>query len=240
MKRLLLAVFVPFLLLLHIIALVSSAPSSLPVAGAASVVQTERAFFGNLHSHTSLSDGSGTPEEAYRFARDDSNACLDFLALTEHNHAAALGPDNRGIGTDAAVYKGPRSDALILTARRMTEDNRFVALYGQEFSTISFGNHINVFDVGEVIGVGKGRFDSLLSFLATNRDSFGQPAVIVLNHPKNTLTVDAKESGRDDFASPDEWVGRMGAQVRLIQIDRCPIRGMIRPDEDWGVYRQFV
>lgn len=42
----------------------------------------------------------------------------------------ALGPDGRGIGTDATLYKGPRSDALILTARRMTEDGRFVALYG--------------------------------------------------------------------------------------------------------------
>ena len=42
-------------------------------------------FFGNLHSHTALSDGSGTPAEAYEHARD--TAGLDFLAITEHNHA---------------------------------------------------------------------------------------------------------------------------------------------------------
>lgn len=238
MKRLPLTIYVPFLLLLLIVALVISAPSPLPVAGAASSIQTARAFFGNLHSHTSFSDGSGTPEEAYRFARDDSNARLDFLALTEHNHAEALGSDNRGIGTDATLYKGPRSDALILSAQRMTEDNRFVALYGQEFSTISSGNHVNVFDVGEVINVGKGRFDLLLTFLATNRDSFGQPAVVMLNHPKNTLTLDAKEYGRDDFASLDEWVRRMGAQVRLIQMINGPGQAAgenlnpARPDED--------
>lgn len=202
--------------------------------------QQERVFFGNLHSHTSFSDGSGTPEDAYRFARDDSNARLDFLALTEHNHAEALGPDNKGIGADATLYKGPRSDALILVARRMTEDGRFVALYGQEFSTISSGNHVNVFDVPEVINVGKGRFDLLLTFLAAaaNRDSFGQPAVIMLNHPKNTLTVDAKEYGRDDFPTQDEWVRRMGAQARLIQIINGPGQSAgenmnpARPDED--------
>ncbi|MET0648526.1 MAG: CehA/McbA family metallohydrolase [Pyrinomonadaceae bacterium] len=200
--------------------------------------QQERVFFGNLHSHTSFSDGSGTPEEAFRFARDDSNAELDFLALTEHNHAEALGPDNLGIGADAALYKGPRPDALIPAARRMTEDGRFVALYGQEFSTISSGNHVNVFDVGEVITVQKGRFDLLLTFLASNRDSFGQAPVIMLNHPNNTLTVDAREYGRDDFPTQDEWVRRMGSQARLIQIINGPGQAAgenmnpARPDED--------
>lgn len=202
--------------------------------------QQERVFFGNLHSHTSFSDGSGTPEEAFRFAREDSNAQLDFMALTEHNHAEALGPDNRGIGENAELYKGPRSDALIPVAQRMTQDGRFVALYGQEFSTISSGNHVNVFDVPEVITVQKGRFDLLLTFLAAdaNKDSFGQPAVIMLNHPNNTLTVDAREYGRDDFATQDEWVRRMGAQARLIQIINGPGQAAgenmnpARPDED--------
>jgi hypothetical protein len=231
--------FVPFLLLLLAAAMFGSARSSAPAANAAAAAaQLERVFFGNLHSHTSFSDGSGTPEEAFRFARDDEGARLDFLALTEHNHAEALGPDNRGIGTDAALYKGPRSDALIPVARRMTEDGRFVALYGQEFSTISSGNHVNVFDIGEVITVGKGRFDLLLGFLAANRDSAGQPPVIMLNHPKNTLTVDPKEYGRDDFPTQDEWVRRMGAQVRLIQIINGPGQEAgenlrpARPDED--------
>ena len=215
-----------------------SAVAAAPPPNVPPARQQERVFFGNLHSHTSFSDGSGTPEEAFRFAREDSNARLDFLALTEHNHAEALGPDNRGIGTDATLYKGPRSDALIPVARRMTEDGRFVALYGQEFSTISSGNHVNVFDVGEVIGVQKGRFDLLLTFLATNRDSFGQAPVVMLNHPKNTLTVDAREYGRDDFPTQDEWVRRMGAQASLIQIINGPGQEAgenlrpARPDED--------
>lgn len=29
----------------------------------------EKVFFGNLHSHTSYSDGSGTPLEAFQYAR---------------------------------------------------------------------------------------------------------------------------------------------------------------------------
>ena len=40
-------------------------------------VQQEKVFFGNLHSHTSFSDGSGLPREAYLHARD--LARLDFF-----------------------------------------------------------------------------------------------------------------------------------------------------------------
>lgn len=200
--------------------------------------QSDQVFFGILHSHTSYSDGSGTPDEAYKHARDAQNAKLDFMALTEHNHAEALGPDGIGIATQPALYKGSDANSLISTARRLTEDGRFVALYGQEFSTISSGNHVNVFEIGEVIGVQKGRFDLLLDFLAINKDSAGQPAIIMFNHPKNTLEVEAKEYGRDDFGTPDNWVKRMGAQARLIQIINGPGQtpgdnhDPARPDED--------
>ncbi|MHB8897049.1 MAG: CehA/McbA family metallohydrolase, partial [Candidatus Geothermincolia bacterium] len=41
-----------------------------------------RFFFGNLHSHTGYSDGEGTPENAYQWARD--TAKFDFYAVTDH------------------------------------------------------------------------------------------------------------------------------------------------------------
>lgn len=144
------------------ICLLVTLPVVLLLSGLAGSAQQERVFFGNLHSHTSYSDGSGTPAEAYRHARDVAR--LDFLALTEHNHAEAIGSDGIGIGVDATLYKGPGSAALIPVANAMTESGRFIALYGQEYSTISSGNHVNVFDIGEVINVEKGRFDKLLEF----------------------------------------------------------------------------
>ena len=52
-----------------------------------------KVYFGNLHSHTSYSDGSGTPRDAFKHARDVAQ--LDFLAITEHNHAAADGSGDR-------------------------------------------------------------------------------------------------------------------------------------------------
>lgn len=37
-------------------------------------------FFGDLHNHTELSDGTGTPEKAYDYVRN--KARFDFFAVT--------------------------------------------------------------------------------------------------------------------------------------------------------------
>jgi len=41
-------------------------------------------YYANLHSHSALSDGIGTPAEAYAYARDVAD--IDVLALTDHTH----------------------------------------------------------------------------------------------------------------------------------------------------------
>ena len=63
---------------------IALAPPAAAAAAAARALTTANVFFGNLHSHTSYSDGSGTPTDAYLHARDVAG--LDFLAITEHNH----------------------------------------------------------------------------------------------------------------------------------------------------------
>src|SRR5215510_163157 len=82
--------------------------------------QTETVFFGNLHSHTSYSDGSGTPDEAYQHAREVAH--LDFLAITDHNHArceekvSADRKDGVMIATSPNLYTGPDPSAIIPAA----------------------------------------------------------------------------------------------------------------------------
>ncbi|MBM4318612.1 MAG: hypothetical protein FJ125_01305 [Deltaproteobacteria bacterium] len=46
-------------------------------------------FFGNLHAHTSYSDGEGRPEEAFRHARDVAG--LDIMFVTDHLEQLWLG-----------------------------------------------------------------------------------------------------------------------------------------------------
>ncbi|HBF38652.1 MAG TPA: hypothetical protein DDW50_15205, partial [Firmicutes bacterium] len=65
--------------------LVSSA-----VSGANIPYDTYQTYFGYLHAHTSFSDGSGTPEEAYQYAREIGK--LDFFAITDHGELIIFWP----------------------------------------------------------------------------------------------------------------------------------------------------
>src|SRR5262245_34330889 len=174
-------------------------------------------FFGNLHSHTALSDGSGTPAEAYEHARDVAG--LDFLAITEHNHAQA-----GDIAGNHALYTGPGSLSLIPTANGFTEEGRFIALYGQEFSTIGSGNHMNVIDAPQVIDVPNGQVRTLLeTWLPANLDTQGQEPLLLLNHPSTAGSPPNLEYGIDDYhGDTAAWVAALDARAPLIDLINGP------------------
>ena len=190
------------------------------VLALALATQTPQVFFGNLHSHTSYSDGSSVPEAAYTHARDVAR--VDFLAITEHNHPQAQGR----LRTDPTLYNGPHSASLRSAAQRFTEAGRFVALYGQEFSTIGSGNHGNVFEVPALIDpadVPNGDWSRLLtSWIPAHRDDDGREALILLNHPSISDSDNDVEYGRDDFAGFDAWRDALDARAELINIVNGP------------------
>jgi hypothetical protein len=182
------------------------------------------AYLGNLHSHTSYSDGSGTPAKAYAYARD--KAKLDFLAVTEHNHdLAEQGAKDRRdgvlIANDHSLYNGDRDDSVMSAANAITENGVFVALFGQEFSTISSGNHVIAFDAPKVITAASGRFDKLLTWLGNNHDSTNQRCVIQFNHPKD-FHQRSEEYGADDFGTKAKWISRMDAVASLVELLNGP------------------
>jgi hypothetical protein len=184
----------------------------------------QNVYFGNLHSHTSYSDGVGTPDDAFRHARNVAK--IDFLAITEHNHIRAesgAGDREDGIliATRPELYNGTGPEALIPTAARWTEDGKFIALYGQEYSTISSGNHVNVFDVPRVITVPNGEYKQLLAWLDSNRDTNGGIPLIQFNHP-GLFNNPGKEYGRHKFSSTEEWIRSLDPNVKLIEVLNGP------------------
>lgn len=89
-------------------------------------------YFGNLHSHTSYSDGEGTPEEAFSWARDLG---LDFYAITDHAEQMS---DKEWADT------GERADEFY-------EPGSFVAMRGFEWSQPALG-HMNVLGTDDFTG----------------------------------------------------------------------------------------
>lgn len=161
---------------------------------------------GLLHAHTMYSDGSGTPEEA--FARADSIAGLDFLAVTPHNHRFAENgargerrdgvmiastPDlydsaadvtfTRSWTVGAQDFSESVTSPSLITAARDATTSEFVGIYGQEFSSISRGNHVNVLGWDDVLTVGNGEFRDLYDlFVAAVAQGTAIP-VVQINHP---------------------------------------------------------
>ncbi|WP_339692578.1 CehA/McbA family metallohydrolase [uncultured Parasphingorhabdus sp.] len=189
---------------------------------APALAQVETVRFGNLHAHSSYSDGLGEPAEAYEMACE---AGLDFFAVTEHNHAAGDGKGERKdglmIATQPDLYKGTPS-SLVESADRLNRSGECVTIYGQEFSTISSGNHANIFDVDMVIDAPNGDFAKLLGWLQANPDSGGNMPLMQFNHPAGGQRA-RLDYGRDDFGGDEQmWVQSMAPHVSLIEMLNAP------------------
>ena len=88
-------------------------------------------YYGEIHSHTELSDGGGTAEDSYRWARDVEG--LDFSALADHFE-------------DGQSYNYTLEDKWRITkkvAERFNEPGHFVTLLGYEIGTLE--QHRNVY-----------------------------------------------------------------------------------------------
>lgn len=189
-------------------------------------------YFGNLHSHTSYSDGVETPEIAFDHARNEAK--LDFLAITEHNHYIEKTPGK---------YARDNS-SLVKTAMTKTIDGKFVALYGQEFSSISKGNHANVLEVGEIIKtseVANGRWDLLLNnWLPSHKDSQGKAPILLLNHPATSSSPNNLEYGKDDFSDAN-WIPTLDQYAHLINIVNGPSHDQSQPGSpSFSEFRRYL
>lgn len=87
-----------------------------------------RLLWGDLHGHTGLSDGTGTPEDYFAYAREVAG--LDFAAITDHDHWGIQPLDRSPANWD-------RIRASVGAAHRPPV---FVALLGYEWTNWIYGH----------------------------------------------------------------------------------------------------
>jgi LPXTG-motif cell wall-anchored protein len=168
-------------------------------------------YFGQLHSHTNISDGTGTLDEAYTWAKDHG---ADYYAVTDHsnwfdNDIAATLAD----GSPSKAWTNAQA-----TANKYDKADDFTAIYGYEMtwsgSTGGWG-HINTFNTPGFETRSNKSMDlkSYYNTLQTQPQSISQ-----LNHPGKTF---------GDFADFGYYSEAADKVVNLVEVGNGegPIRG---------------
>lgn len=88
-----------------------------------SVFAQHHIYWGDVHGHTSISDGKGSPDDFFTYARD--SAKLDFVIVTDHDFG------------NAAPWWMPRAKWKLTqdTADKYTMNGKFVAIAGYEWTS---------------------------------------------------------------------------------------------------------
>jgi hypothetical protein len=92
-------------------------------------------YFGDIHGHSRLSDGTGTPEDFFKFAREVSR--LDIAALTDHADHGTI--PMKGVAWERIKKAG--NDAY--------EVGRFVTYPGFEWTNWKYGHRIVYYRDGD-------------------------------------------------------------------------------------------
>ena len=163
-------------------------------------------YFGQLHSHTSISDGAGTITEAYQHAYNVYN--LDFLAVTDHSNSfdgaagGVLAEDASSISTE---WKEAHAAAQAIT------DSTFVGLYGFEMTWSNGLGHINTFNTPGFQSRTQSEYTSYNTALQNYYEALKtvSGSLSQFNHPGTTF------GDFSDFAHYDEEID---ALITLIEV----------------------
>ena len=123
-------------------------------------------YKGEVHAHTSDSDGKQTILQAYEYARDIAK--LDFFAVTDHSNSFSN-----------AIYQ----NSHLTNADKFNEPGAFAALYGYEQTyniKTGYYGHLNTLNRGALTT------NSLPLQQFYNQMSRDEDAVVMFNHPGYT------------------------------------------------------
>jgi hypothetical protein len=122
-------------------------------------------YFGDLHNHSNVSDGTGTPAEAYNYAKNTAH--VDFFGLSDHssNSGSMTPAEWADIKNQADTYN---------------QDGIFSSFYGFEWSRDTIYGHVTVLNTDDYCNTAPpvNTFEGLIVWLASRPGGLA-----FLNHP---------------------------------------------------------
>ena len=167
-------------------------------------------YFGNLHSHTSYSDGQETPEYAYDFAKAVPQ--MDFLAVTDHAHYF-----------EQVLSDGRDKFEAMKKAARENSSGTFLSIAGFEWTATGWG-HINVYEAPDWTDRNKSpNLDTFYSWIESKEvlAQFNHPVTMFgifddfKYYPKADKYINLVEVGNGNWSLGDTISPEMFNAVRL-------------------------
>jgi len=199
-------------------------------------------YFGQLHSHTTYSDGSGSLESALDYiAGLPESANVDFVAFTDHsNYFDASGAANPGgalydmsLATEASqglwsAYKAAISD---FNAR----ETGVIAIGGFEMTWSGGPGHINTFNTEGIVSRNNTTLNNKTSdagmkaYYALLSQTEGVDSISQFNHPGTTF------GNFTDFAY---WDALIDSRIQLVEVGNG--EGQIGAGGYYPSYEQYT
>lgn len=202
----------------------------------------EQLYFGQIHSHTTLSDGVGSIDDAYNYAKNNASN-VDFLIVTDHSHyldsrsnLGTLDGKNRGTTTTYIDENGDtvtttKWDLGRLTAEKYT-DSTFVADFGYEMTWSGQYGHINTYATDGFVSRNDGTYTvSGGTGLVNYYELLTQypQSISMFNHPGTTFGT------FDDYAYYTEEYDQV---ITMIEVGNG--EGAIGSGGYWPSYEQYT
>ncbi len=168
-----------------------------------------RLYFGQMHSHTSYSDGAGTAEQAFSSVKalDQETWNMDFLSVTDHSNSF----DDAGGGKRLSdVPTGQEWTEGKQLAKELSGEN-FVGLFGYEMTWSNGLGHINTFNTPGYQDRTQGNYTTYSTALQNYYEELKTvpTSISQFNHPGTTF------GDFSDFAHYDEEIDRL---ITLIEV----------------------
>ncbi|OPX42824.1 endo-1,4-beta-xylanase A precursor [Ruminiclostridium hungatei] len=165
----------------------------------------EQVYFGQLHSHTNQSDGSGTLKEAYEYARNVAK--LDFFAVTDHSNYFDTTASPAEYDSSSSNTKWQQC----ISAADAAATGSFVALYGYEMTWTGQVGHMNTFNTEGFVSRNNPKYTSSFAGMKNYYELLKTIPMSIsqFNHPGKTF---------GDFNNFSDYDAAIDAQISLVEV----------------------